>query len=361
MPRSWIFGPLIVATLLVMTSADASAQGTRFRVDWLFLKRDSDGPQANLISGPDAFNTEAGFDYESGYRLFASMGTVDFDVEARFSRLEDWTDSTGAQLATQFDFDSQSGGGNNMLTLPNAINFAAEYSNGMGVDETLSAEFLSPNSNALYHVQTVYNDFDLTLKTSRLNAHRVGLGFRHIDFDENSGVRIQGAFNSAGDDGVLSHDALVAAGLSAIAGGGGFVDGDPMTVQFNSINDNNLNGLHVTYDLEVVNTPIWVLDVFANIGIFHNSIRTRIAENYIGGIDDSTIYSTTNRGSDNGIAGAGQVGFSGGVKLTDNWKFLVGYEAMFIDGLSLGIKTPPASGDETVLIHGGRLGFEGVW
>jgi hypothetical protein len=361
MPRSWMFGPLIVASLLVMTGTEASAQGTRFRVDWLFLKRDTDGPQSSLISGPDAFDTDAGFDYESGYRLFGSVGTCDWDLEARFSRLEDWTDSTGAQLASQFDFDSQSGGGNNMLSLPNAIGFAAEYSSGMGVDETLGAEFLSPNSNALFHVQTVYNDFDITLKTSRLNRHRVGLGFRHIDFDENSGLRVQGAFNSVGDDGALTHEALVAAGLTAVSGAGGFADGDPMIVNYNTINDNNLNGLHLTYDVELVNYSIWVLDAYANIGIFHNRIRTRVSESYIGGINEDTVYAISDRGSENDIAGAGQIGFSGGVKLTDNWKFLAGYEAMFIDGLSLGIKFPPASGDESVFIHGGRIGFEGVW
>lgn len=360
MPRSWIFGPLIVATLLVMTGADASAQGTRFRVDWLFLQRDNDGPSTNLITGPDAFATDADFDYESGYRLFASMGTCDFDVEARFSRVEDWTDSAGGQLASQFDFDSQSGGGNNMLALPNAINFAAEYT-GIGVDETLEPQFLGPNSNALFQVETVYNDFDITLKTSRLNRHRVGLGFRHIDFDEDNGLRVAGTFSSAGDDNLLSDEALSAAGLTAIAGGGGFADGDPMTVDFHSVNDNNLNGLHLTYDFEAVNTSIWVLDLFANVGVFHNQIRNSIDERYIGGVNGGTIYSTGNSDSENDIAWAGQIGFSGGVKLTDNWKFLVGYEALFIDGLGLGIKSPPASGDESVLLHGGRLGFEGVW
>jgi hypothetical protein len=369
MPRSWIFGPLVVATLLVMTGAEASAQGTRFRVDWLFLQRDSDGPQTTLITGPDAFSTGSDFDYESGYRLFGSMGTCDYDVEIHFSRVEDWTDSVGAELATELSFDSEFNNGAafpvppaNTFTFPNAIFDAAEYMNPMGADETLEAEFLNAGADALYYVETVYNDFDITIKTSRLNRHRVGLGFRHIDFDEDNGFRVGGIFGALGGDNMgLSHEALVAAGLTSVTGGGGFQAGEPLTVDVHAINDNNLNGLHVTYDGEFLNTPLFVFGVAANIGVYHNQITNELTESYLGGVNGTSLYSTSNSDSNNDLAVAGQLGFDAGVKLTDNWKLMAGYEAIFIDGLGLGINTPPASGDESVFMHGGRIGFEGVW
>ena len=56
--------------------------------------------------------------------------------------------------------------------------------------EQLEAEFLNAGADALYYVETVYNDFDITLKTSRCNPHRVGIGYRHIDFDEDNGFRV---------------------------------------------------------------------------------------------------------------------------------------------------------------------------
>lgn len=369
MPRSWIFGPLVVATLLLLSGAEASAQGTRFRVDWLFLQRDSDGPQTTLITGPDTFSTDSDFDFESGYRLFGSMGTVDWDVEVRFSRVEDWTDSIGSQLTTELSFDSEFNNGAafpvppaNRFTFPTAIFDAAEYNNGMGINEQLEAEFLNTGADAIYYVETVYNDFDITLKTSRCNPHRVGIGYRHIDFDEDNGFRVNGIFNAlGGDNNGISHEAMIAAGLTAVGGGGGLVAGDPLTVDVHAINDNNLNGLHVTYDGELVNTTLFVFNVFANLGVYHNQITNRITESYLGGIDGSTVYATSDGDTNNDLAWAGQLGFDAGVKLTDNWKFLAGYEAIFIDGLGLGVNTPPASGDESVFMHGGRIGFEGVW
>jgi hypothetical protein len=211
----------------------------------------------------------------------------------------------------------------------------------------------------MFTVDTDYRDFDITFKTSRQNWQRVGIGFRHIDFDENNGLRIGGIFSSAGGDNALSDEALIAAGLSG--GSGGIADGDPLTVAVNATNDNNLNGLQLTYDAAIVNGSIWVFDVFANIGLYHNQITNRFTERYIAGAMGGNVYGTSARDSENDLAWAGQIGFSGGVKLNDNWQFLAGYELLYIDGLGLGVKLPPASGSESVFINGGRLGFQGTW
>ena len=78
--------------------------------------------------------------------------------------------------------------------------------------------------------------------------------------------------------------------VTAVSGGGGLVAGDPLLVDVHAINDNNLNGLHVTYDGELLNTSLFVFNVFANAGVYHNQITNRLTESYISGPAGGTVY-----------------------------------------------------------------------
>ena len=393
MQRSLVFGPIIAASLLVAAAHQAHAQGTRFRADWLFLERDNDASSQTLIAGPDAFNSSADFDIESGYRLFLGFGTVDFDVEFQYSRMDDWQDQRGAVLLNELSFDSEFANGvviaappANTLNFNSAIFTAAEYTDGMAIDELTEAELLDALSVAQYGVDTEYGDFEVTIKTTRQNWYRVGLGYRNIQFDEANKLLVLGTFGAYdADDGafpggmigmndpndMLSHDALVAAGLTNTSGAaGGILHGDTLLLGSASTNYNDLNGLQITFDATLVDESIFLFDVFANLGLFHNQISSRLVESYTASRGGApSVYQTVYSDSENDLAVAGQFGFRGAVKLTDHIKTYLGYEVLYIDGLALGPNQPrlttfstiPVSGDSSVLIHGGRLGVELVW
>ena len=172
------------------------------------------------------------------------------------------------------------------------------------------------------------------------------------------------------DNDVLGHDALVAAGLMNTSGtADGFAFGDDLLLNYRSTNDNSLNGVHLTFDGTIVDGEFFLLDLFGNVGIYHNQITARLMESYIGSGSNDSVYSTSYRNRENELAWAIQSGLRGAVKLTDNIRFLLGYEFLFIDGLALGpnqtrlttFAALPISGDQSVFVHGGRIGFEGVW
>lgn len=390
MPRSWIFGFLIAAMLVVVTGRQATAQGTRFRADWLFLTRDSDAASSTLIAGPDAFSSSADFNFESGYRLFFSLGAEAFDVEFQYSRLDEWQDQQGGRLLNELSFDNEFANGlvvaappANVLSFNTTLFTAAEFNGGGSLDETLEGELLDGFSSVLYEVETTYSDFEVTVKTSRLNWYRFGIGYRHIQFDEANGLQILGTFSAIdADDGavpgdlnnddndILSHEALAAVGLVTSSGtSDGFAFGDSLLLNYDSANDNRLNGVHLTFDGMVLDSPYFQLDLFGNLGLYHNQITARLTETYTGSGSNDSTYRATYRDRENDMAWATQLGLRGALKLTDNWRFQVGYELLFIDGLALGpnqtrlttFNTIPVGGDQSVFMHGGRLGFEGVW
>ena len=339
------------------------------------------------------FNSSADFDFESGYRLFLGFGTEDFDVEFQYSRVDDWVSQRGAVLQNELSFDSEFANGvviaappANILNFNSAIFTAAEYTDGMAIDELTEAELLNALSTAQYGAETEYGDFEVTIKTTRQNWYRVGIGYRNIQFDEANRLLVLGTFGAFdADDGafpggmigtndpndMLSHDALVAAGLTNTSGAaGGILHGDTLLLGSASSNYNDLNGLQITFDATLVDESIFLFDVFANLGLYYNQISARLVESYSasrGGV--ASVYQTVYSDSENDLAAAAQFGFRGAVKLTDNIKTYLGYEVLFIDGLALGPNQPrlttfstiPVGGDSSVVIHGGRLGVELVW
>ena len=64
----------VIAAAGIAQSGTASAQGPRFRADWLSLQRDSDARPQSLLRGPDSFTASDSFNYESGWRLFFGFG-----------------------------------------------------------------------------------------------------------------------------------------------------------------------------------------------------------------------------------------------------------------------------------------------
>lgn len=390
MPRSLLVGLLSFASLVIVTGNHASAQGVRFRADWLFLRRDGDAPSSLLISGPDAFSSGADFNFESGYRLFLSAGTEQFDVEATYSRLNQWETEQGAILFNELSFDSEfnnplviAAPPANRLPFNNRLSRAAEFNGGMFLDETTEGELLDAMSDVIYEVQTDYSDFDLTVKTSRCNWYRFGIGYRHIQFDESNALGIMGMFSAIdADDGalpgdltnddndILSHAALASAGLTRVGGAAnGFAHGDNLLLQYDSLNDNRLNGAHITFDGTLLDSYYFLVELYGNVGLFHNDIDARLIETYTGTGSSTSVYRVETQDTTDDLAWATQWGLRGAVKLTDHWKVHLGYEVLFIDGLALGANHPRVTpfntisvgADQSVTIHGGRLGIEGVW
>lgn len=398
MQRSLKLGCLI-ALSLVGGAQTASAQGLRGRLDWMFLTRDNDAATQPFIVGPDAFDGSGlDFDYESGYRLMLGGGTPLFEVEAQYTRVDDWGDSTFATLNNELVFDDNAanpfivgGTPGNILGGTRAISTAAmDAFTATLDDETLEGEFLLPGSVATYDYQSDYQDFELNLTTGRSRWFRVGLGYRHVNVDERSLFGVLGQFDALDvDDGQtvgdlnnddndgLSDAALTEAGLIRIAGGGDGFDNlasaggpDTVLVALNSTAGNRLNGVQGTFDGTVVDSQYFLVDVFGRLGFFHNQTSASVIETVAGSDNDNSVYQRTLTDNQNDFAFATGAGVRLALKLTDFVRLHTGYEFVYIDGLALApdqmFRVGPAGvftidNDGSMLLHGGRAGIEVIW
>ncbi len=400
MKRSLVLGSLIALSLFLARPGPASAQGLRGRLDWMFLKRDSDAATQPLIVGPDAFDgSDVDFNYESGYRLMLGYGGPGFEIEAQFTALDDWGDSTFATLTQELVFDTNSanpfvvgGTPGNILGVPTAISAAARDAFTATLDdETLEGEFLIPGSVTTYDYQSKYNDLEVNITTSRSNWLRVGLGYRRVNVDERSMFGVSGLFDALDvDDGQttggmandpndgLSDAALTEAGLTRLSGGADGFDNlasgggpDVVSLALNATTSNQLDGLQGTFDGTILDTQYFLVDLFGRLGLFRNETSARLVETVSGSNNDSSVYSRTLTDSQNDFAFATGAGVRLAVKLTDNIRLHTGYEFVYIDGLALApdqmFRTGPAGNTFTVdnngslLLHGGRAGIELVW
>ena len=274
--------------------------------------------------------------------------------------------------------------GANTIGFNNIITAAGDFTDGMMVDETTEAEFLDAMSTASYRVETNYDDFDMTLKMSRFHRFRFGVGYRHIRLEELNGFLLAGIFSAVDIDGtlpgamgndpndILSNEAFAGVG---IVNGSGDLDGiahaDTLLMAFNTANENRLNGAQLTFDGALYEDDVFLLELSSNIGIYNNNIQVSFDETYVASGSNETTYRDRIRSSENRFAWATQAGLRGAVRLTDCLQVHVGYEVLFIDGLSLGPNhrlvpavssgQMPVDGQNTVLIHGGRVGFELMW
>ncbi len=400
MKRSVVLGSLIAMSLFLAGPGPASAQGLRGRLDWMFLKRDTDAATQPFIVGPDAFNgSGVDFDYESGYRLMLGYGGPDFEVEAQFTDLDDWGDSTFATLTQELVFDTNSanpfvvgGTPGNVLGGTTAISAAAmDAFTATLDDETLEGEFLIPGAVATYGYQSKYNDLEVNITTSRRNWYRVGLGYRRVNVDERSMFGVSGLFDALDvDDGQtvggmandpndgLSDAALTEAGLTRLSGGADGFDNlasgggpDVVSLALNATTSNQLDGLQGTFDGTVLDTQYFLIDLFGRLGLFRNETSARLVETVSGSNNDASVYSRTLTDNQNDFAFATGAGVRLAVKLTDYVRLHTGYEFVYIDGLALApdqtFRAGPGGSifsvdnNGSMLLHGGRAGIEVVW
>ncbi len=216
------------------------------------------------------------------------------------------------------------------------------------------------------------------------------MGYRNIAFDEQSALLISGVFDAIDvDDGAnfgeagndpndgLSNVALEEAGLTLIGGAAApwnsLATGagpDVITMVFGGQASNQLNGAQGTIDAVIIDSQIFVLDFFGRLGLFNNHAKGRVSELYIASENADSVYAREFRDSVNDFAWAISGGLRAALKLNDNLRIHVGYEAMFIDGLALGpdqIFGVSPAGTYTVdtggqlLVHGGLMGLEVIW
>jgi hypothetical protein len=313
--------------------------------------------------------------------------------------LDEWSDTTFGTLSEELVFDDSVanpfivGGtpGNSFGAVTALMAAAMDDFTATMDDETLEGEFLLPGATAGYLYETEYYDLEVNLTTSRCNWYRFGLGYRHINVEEQSLFGVAGLFDALDvDDGLtggvmgndpndgLSDAALTDAGFTRISGAANGFDNfasaagpDMLAVFLGSDVKNELNGIQGTFDAAVCDSPYFLVDLFWRVGVFHNQATATVSETLIGSVNDSSVYTRILQDDDNDIAFATSGGFRVAVKLTDHVRLHTGYEVVFIDGLALAPDqifqvTPTGnlfeidtSGD--LVIHGGRAGIEVVW
>ncbi len=398
MQRMLVLGCLIALSTCVCGPETASAQGIRGQVDWMFLKRDNGSSSPAFISGPDTFSgSGVDFDYESGYRFMLGYSAPWFEVEAQFTALDDWSNSTFATLTQEVVFDNNAanpfivgGTPGNTFGVTTALSAAAmDAFTATLDDETLEGEILTPGSIARYRYESEFNDGELNITMPRCDWFRFGLGYRHVELDELMSFSVTGQFDALDvDDGQtvgggandfndgLSDAALQEAGFTNQVGADGFdnllnaAGPDTLSVGIASQATNRLNGLQGTFDGSIVDSPYFLVDLFLRLGLFHNHTSAHVTETLTGSGNDASVYSRTLRDSDNTYSFLVGSGFRAAVKLTDNLRIHTGYEFLFIDGVALGPDQPArvANGgiftidnQSNFLVHGARLGAELVW
>lgn len=391
MHRSTILALLLTAVCSITVCESLQAQDLRFRVDLLGLQRDGETGAQPLISGPDSLSANSDYDFESGIRLMFGLGTDVVDLEFQFTGVGGWGDEERMTLGNVLAFDAEFmnplvvGAAANLLTFDNLLTDAGNFNGGGLLDETTEGEILESLSTAIYQTETRYDDFEVTLKQPCYGFYRFGVGYRHIRFDEADGLRINGTFGAIdADDGavvgdatngpndILSDEALTFAGLTAVGGlADGFAHGDALQLSFKSSNRNVLNGGQVTFDALLFENDVFLLEGLANLGIYNNSITSSFDEAYLATGSNRSAYRDALESTRNELAWTTQGGLRAAVKLTDFVRMHVGYEVLFIDGLAIGpnysqVPTVPrgslsVEADDSVVIHGGRVGIEAIW
>ena len=183
-------------------------------------------------------------------------------------------------------------------------------------------------------------------------AFQYGFGYRNLQLNEAAGVEIAGTLRSidnVGPSGGISHGSLTTAGgLSLLAGTpNGFEDetgnlsGFADTLQlFNGARTrNNLNGIQVILQDQIMYWRGWTIDGIVKAGIYNNRVQGSVTETYIGtdpgAGGDSSTYGRTFNDVKNTIAFAGSVGVQSNLPLSDSWSLTGGYEMLLVHGVAL--------------------------
>lgn len=376
MPRKKWFS-LALASFLAMTARHAAAQDSFYEVtepaavfsggaEYLLMTRDHNfnGP-SNFISGPDAgrinFNN-TDFDFESGYRGFLALSNQGIRVEGVYTNFGRWQYGNAGSLTNGLAFDE---GAVNDWTGDNFINLTTGFSSlhaaaagGMGGDAD-EFEGLGPVgafADTLPTFETYYHSrmqsWEVNFVTEDPEAHfQFGAGYSHFDLSETTGVSIVGtlrAIDVAAPNGGISHTGLTTFGGLTHLGGvaNGFEDevgnasgfADVLQMQHNAGTRNNLNGVQLLFQEEIMYWRGWTIDGTLKTGLYNNSMTGTVSERYIGTdpiTGESSTYGRTFFDKKTDLAFGVAVGLKSNFPLSDHWSLLTGYEMTFLDGVAL--------------------------
>lgn len=370
----------------------------RFESDYLFFSRNND-PDDTFISGPGGFSADDfDFGFDSGYRFTLGGSYGEFDIEASFFSIPDWTSSQSGILGRPLVFDDPTDAGipggppGNGLGFRSALGTAADIA-GLEDDEI---EFLEAGAFAQTKYKSRLDSFELNLGSNRtIRPVYFAVGWRHLELDEQMKSLVVGDFqaldagtglapgaSAVGND-ELSDAALTAAGFVNIVGADGFMGYDPTVIPpvittlgigFDGRARNDLDGVQVTLGGRYDASEMVTIDGFIKGGIYRNDQYGAVQETLTGVVNDGSIYSRTFTDRDATAAFGGAIGFDVIIAVTDYISFKTGYEALLLTNVAFG--ADQAGGVKTDLLgttryhvvnnglfvaHGGHVGLEIGW
>lgn len=386
----------IVGLAVSLTGRAAEAQ-VRFESEYLLWTRNNDA-DAPIITGPGGFSADlADFGYASGYRFTLGASLSYFDVEASFSSIPDWSDSTGGFLTLPLVFDDPS---NPNIAPANGLGFVNALALAAGVPglEDNEIEHLLPGALLQSRYESSFDSFELNVGSNRVvRPVFFALGWRHLELKENAATLILGDFQAIdADNGAfpgavgdepnngLSHAALTGAGFALVSGAGdGFAGYDPtlvapvittLGIMYQGVTRNDLDGGQLTVGGRYAASDIVALQGFLKGGVYHNRALGIVRETVLGVANDTSVYQRTFRDRATTASFAGAVGFDVIVAVTDYVNFTLGYEALFVTDMALaadqqsgittdlfGIPRYDVVHDSLFIAHGASVGLELNW
>ena len=370
----------------------------RFSADAVYMKRDNSSNDIPVITGPEVFRfRDFDFDFQYGTRVSLGIMEDDYEFEVTFLSLKDWLDSQSGVLAHGLDFDGPDAFGGaadgartavdpDLIVGPNFLTsetyFSPLNSAASAALESDALDFLSPGASFQAQYRADFQDIEANYKQRSQPGRwlRYGLGFRNVKVRENGFASLSGTFGSVDANGVgapgtagLPSAALTGAGLTFASGGtdDGFIAGDSLLFSSRTLTENRLNGMQAIAEFQFLESDFFDLSGFTKAGVYYNSARGSISEQYAGSGSNSSTYTRSLTDEKNAVAFLGHAAMTGRLHLRRNIHVVAGYEAVYLAGLALApdqvqaAATPVAGAaslnlrtDGTMFIHGGRLGLE---
>jgi len=375
MPRNkWL---MALASFLAINAITAGAEESLYQVsepsaifsggvEYLLMTRDHnfDGP-SNFIIGPDSgliHFDEQDFDFESGFRGFLALSNQGIRVEGIYTNFGNWQFGNAGSLTNGLAFDEGATGswaGDNSINLTtgfSSLHAAAAAGMGGDADETEGLGPVGafpdnlPSWNTFYHSRM--KSWEINFVTEDPQAHfQIGAGYSRFDLSESTGVSIAGtlrAVNVAAPNGGISHNALTTFGRLTHLGGvaNGFEDetgnpsgfADVLEMQHNAGTSNNLNGVQLIFQDEIMYWRGWTIDGTIKTGLYSNNMTGTVSERYTGTdpiTGESSSYGRTFFDQKTDLAYAIAIGLKSNFPLSDHWSLLSGYEMTLLDGVAL--------------------------
>lgn len=369
----------------------------RFSADAVYMRRNNRAHDVPVIDGPERQQLgDLDFDDQYGTRLSLGVMEDDYEFEVTYLSLEDWSEGQGGSLTHGLDFDgpavfgnalpaSQSAVDPDLVVGPNFLTLGTYFSplnsaaNDGNEDDAL--DFLQTGATFQTRYTSDFQDLEANYKQRSQPSRWLcwGLGFRNVTVRENGFAALSGTFGSVDADGAgapatvgLSSAALTGAGLAFGTGtNDGFIAGDTLLFSSRTRTENRLYGLQAITEMKWLESDFFDLGGFGKAGVYYNDANGSINEQYAGSGSNSSIYTRSLNDEKSSVAFVGHAGLTGRVYLRRNIRIVGGYEAVYLAGLALApdqvqqVSTPVTGAasldlrtDNTMLIHGGRIGLE---